>query len=207
LGSYSGRQKKEGGHKPLNISVNKFVRDGLEKVGNKSQFLEKVAQPVLEKMDPGEASFFLWQIDVYISQGIIKAAQKENFKQVSALSWLANSLEDARKLCRIPPANYKTSILETGFNGTMKEKLVKGLGFVVEENVYGNPFKAWDLIFNLKNLGSQEFQEKLTPFFITAKKSYDKRMRYQGPLRKALFVKGTIVPFLLAKFSSLLYES
>jgi len=205
--SLGGRPKEEGGHKPLRISVNKFVRDGLKKVGNKSQFLEKVAQPVLEKMDPGEASFFLWQIDVYISQGIIKAAREENFKQVSALSWLANSLEDARKLCGTPPTGYKTGILETGFNGTMKEKFLEALGNVVEENIYGNPFKAWDLIFHLKSLAPQEFKERLNPFFVAAKKNYDKQMRYEYPLRKALFVKGNIVPFLLDKFSSLLYES
>ena len=102
-----GRPREEGGHKPLKISLNKFVREALEKVGNKSQFLEKVAQPVLEKMDPGDASFFLYQIDVYISRGIINAAQKGDFKQVSALGWLANCLEDARKLCEIPPLNLK----------------------------------------------------------------------------------------------------
>jgi len=103
----TGRPKEEGGHKPLKISVDKFIREGLQKVGNKSQFLEKVARPILEKMDPGTASHFLWRIDIYISQGIIEATGKGDFKQVNALSWLANQLELARKLCKIPPSNFK----------------------------------------------------------------------------------------------------
>ncbi len=102
-----GRPKEQGGHKPLKISVDKFVAQGLEKVGNKSQFLESVARPVLEKMDPGEASVFLWQIDTYLSRGIVVAAKQGNFSQVQALGWLANQLEDARNLCGIPPLEMK----------------------------------------------------------------------------------------------------
>lgn len=103
-----GRPKEQGGHKPLKISVDKFVAQALEKVDNKSQFIEKVVRPVLEQLDPGEASAFLWQIDVYISQQIIVATNNANFKQAQALSWLAGQLEDARKLCGIPPADFKT---------------------------------------------------------------------------------------------------
>lgn len=40
LGSYSGRPKEEGGHKPLKISVNKFTHNVLQEVGNKSKFIE-----------------------------------------------------------------------------------------------------------------------------------------------------------------------
>ena len=98
----TGRPKEQDGHKRINISVDKFVAQGLEKVGNKSQFLESVARPVLEKMDPGEASIFLWQIDIYLSQGIIAATKERDFGQVQALGWLASQLEDARKLCGIP---------------------------------------------------------------------------------------------------------
>jgi hypothetical protein len=103
-----GRPKEQGGHKPLKISVDKFVADGLEKVNNKSQFLEEVARPILEKLDPGDASIFLWQIDAYISQGIIQAGKKGDYKQIQALGWLAEQLRDARKLCGIPPPEYKS---------------------------------------------------------------------------------------------------
>lgn len=200
-----GRPKEEGGHKPLKISVNKFVRDALEKVGNKSQFLEKVAQPILEKMDPGEGSLFLWRIDVFISQGIIKAAQKRDFKQVETLGWLADCLEDARKLSHVPPANYKTSLFETSFNDTLKENFLKALGEVIVENVYGNPFKARDLITNLKNLAPPKFKKIVNPNFVAAEKAYDKR-RYRDPFSSAIYMKTKIVPFLIDKFSSLLYE-
>lgn len=105
-----GRPKEQGGHKPLKISVDKFVAQGLEKVGNKSQFLESVARPVLEKMDPGEASIFLWQIDIYLSQGIIAATKEGNFGQVQALGWLASQLEDARKLCGIPQSKEELQL-------------------------------------------------------------------------------------------------
>ncbi len=104
-----GRPKEQGGHKTLNISVDKFVAEALAKVDNKSQFIEKVARPVLEQLDPGEASVFLWQIDVYISQQIITATQNQNFNQAQALSWLASQLEDARKLCGIPPSDFNIS--------------------------------------------------------------------------------------------------
>lgn len=103
----TGRPKEKRGHKRHNISFDRFISEALEKVGNKSQFLEKVARPVLEKLDPGEASVFLWQIDKDIIQGINEATQKRDFKQVSALSWLADCLDDARKLCGPPPPNVK----------------------------------------------------------------------------------------------------
>lgn len=100
-----GRPKEQGGHKPLKISVEKFVAEALEKVGNKSQFLEKLAKPVLQQLDPGEASIFVWQINVFLSQKIIEATQQSNYAQVQALAWLADQLEDARKLCGVPELN------------------------------------------------------------------------------------------------------
>jgi hypothetical protein len=108
-----GRPKEQGGHKPLKISVDKFVAEALEKVGNKSQFIESVAYPVLKKLDPGEASVFLWEIDAYISQHIKAATNNRNFEQVQALSWLADQLEDARKLCGNPPSNYNAPFVES----------------------------------------------------------------------------------------------
>lgn len=107
LGSYAGRPKEEGSHTPLRISVNKFVSEALEKVPNKSKFLEEVAQPILEKLDPGDASYFLWQIDDFLSRGIEKANREKDFKQAYALSWLGNCLEDARKLCGAPPPGFR----------------------------------------------------------------------------------------------------
>lgn len=143
-----GRPKEEGGHKPLKISVNKFVREALEKVGNKSQFLESVARPVLEKMDPGEGSVFLWKIDVYISQGIIVAAKEGNFSQVQALGWLASLLEDARKLCGIPQ-----------LNGELKEKLMPTWGKQVWENLN-------ELLNSIANKESLELIPEATVLFL-----------------------------------------
>jgi hypothetical protein len=102
LSKKTGRSKEKGGHKRHNVSFEKFISDALKKVGNKSQFLESVARPVLKKLDPGEASVFLWQIDNLLSQGIIKATKEGNFEQVQALSWIADQLEDARRLCGTP---------------------------------------------------------------------------------------------------------
>jgi hypothetical protein len=103
----TGRKKEQGGHTRINLSVEKFVSDALGKVGNRSQFAEKVMKPVLEKLDPAEASVFVWRIDAYIIQGISKAAQQEDFKQVQALAYLASCMEDARKLCGVPPSDFK----------------------------------------------------------------------------------------------------
>jgi hypothetical protein len=152
-----GRPKEEGGHKPLKISVEKFIADALEKVGNKSQFIEKVARPVLEELDPGDASFFLWQIDAYISQGIIEAAKNEDFRQVQALGWLASQLEDARKLCGIPlekPAQIGKAELANQYE--------KRLDVIRLENLSDPNIALVDLLFLILTL-PPHIQDMLIP--------------------------------------------
>ena len=89
---------------------------------------------------------------------------------------------------------------------TLKEKYLKVLGEVISENVYGNPFKAWDLIINIAKTTPPSIKERIMPYLKAAKGVYEKDMCLKTPPQKWRFVKGTIVPFLLDKFSSLLYE-
>jgi len=97
--SLGGRPKEEGGHKPLKISVDDFVYNALNKVRNKSKFIEKSIRPILKQFDPGEACKTLTKIDKMISQEIIKATEERNYDQVAALVALYNSFGDYRELC------------------------------------------------------------------------------------------------------------
>jgi hypothetical protein len=119
--SLGGRPKEEGGHKPLKISVNKFMSEALEKVDNKSRFIEKAVTPLLKQLDPAEASVVFWHIDAYIKQEAIKAIKKGNYQLASALSWMAYRFEDERKLCGIPPSTLKTASLK---NSKVKKVLL-----------------------------------------------------------------------------------
>lgn len=207
-----GRPKEEGGHRPLKISIDKFVSEGLEKVGNKSQFLEKLARPVLEKLDPGEASFFLWRIDVYISQGIIQATKKGDFKQVNALSWLANSLEDARKLCGVPPSNFKFSQEAL----TVQDKLIsdyfKDIDLIRRKNLHDSAKAmalARSLIMKLPPHMKKDLELPLKVAWESFSKRYNERLpkdsieeRYWRPL-----VGAVEVDLLIDKISTLLHES
>jgi hypothetical protein len=153
-----GRPKEEGGHVPLKISVNKFVSEALEKVDNKSQFIENVALPILEKLDPGDASLFLWQIDIFLSQGIIEAGKNGDFKQIQALSWLGGQLEDARKLCGLPPPDYKSfrpfetqvKEAEKDFSLVLYNEILK-LCPEIKYNKDGNPYESY--LNALKKIG------------------------------------------------------
>jgi len=102
LSKRTGRPKEQGGHNRHNISMEKFVSEALKKVRNKSKFIESVVKPALEKLDPGEACVFIWEFDVYIKQLIINAAKDGNFELVQTLGWIADQLEDPRRLCGKP---------------------------------------------------------------------------------------------------------
>jgi len=118
-----GRPPKEGSpYHRININVDDWTRKVLkEKIGNKSEFIRSVIRPVLEQLDPGEASEVLWQIDVHIKQRIIEATQKGDFQQVSALAWIAICLEDARKLCGVPETIRETICKTSQYGKYMKE--------------------------------------------------------------------------------------
>jgi hypothetical protein len=106
LSDKTGRPKEEGGHRSRNISIDKFIDNALTKVPNRSRFIEKAVRPLLENLDPGEVSPILWEIDVYLRDKMSKAMQERKFEQVQALGWIANQLEDARRLCGPPNQSF-----------------------------------------------------------------------------------------------------
>jgi hypothetical protein len=94
-----GRPKEEGGHKPLKISVDDFVYSALNKVENKSRFIEETLRPILKQFDPGDLCQVVSEIYEKIAQEIIYATKKGKYDKVAALAAFALSLEDYRKLC------------------------------------------------------------------------------------------------------------
>lgn len=153
-----GRPKEEGGHTPLKITVNEFVARALEKVDNKSQFLESVARPVLEKLDPGEASSFLWNVDAYLKQGIAKATQEGNFTLVQTLSWLAGQLEEARQLCGPPPSDFRFSDVKLDSFYTELDDFRRR-----NERLTDNSLNLYNSLRTLIGTLPKELSEKLIP--------------------------------------------
>jgi len=100
--SLGGRPKEEGGHTPLKITVNEFTRQALEKVDNKSQFLEKAVKPLLEQLDPGPACNFIQQVDEQINGEINQALKNNDYDKIQTFANIAESLKDYRKLCELP---------------------------------------------------------------------------------------------------------
>jgi len=94
-----GRPKEEGGHKPLKISVDDFVYSALNKVENKSRFIEETLRPILKQFDPGDMCQVVSEIYGKIALEIIQATHEGKYDKVAALAAFANSLEDYRKLC------------------------------------------------------------------------------------------------------------
>jgi len=100
--SLGGRPKEEGGHTPLKISVNKFVKEALEKVDNKSQFIEETVKPILEQLDPGPACKIIEQVDEKIEEEINHALKNKDYKKIQALANMAEAWKDYRSLCELP---------------------------------------------------------------------------------------------------------
>jgi|YelNatPaOPRAMG01_1025707.scaffolds.fasta_scaffold27783_5 hypothetical protein len=94
-----GRPKEEGGHKPLKISVDDFVYNALNKVENKSKFIEETLRPILKQFDPGDMCQLVSEIYTKIAQEIFQATREGRYDKVAALAAFALSLEDYRKLC------------------------------------------------------------------------------------------------------------
>lgn len=95
-----GRPKERGGHKSLNISIDKEISQALRKVGNKSVFIENTIRPVLRQMDPGPACKVLRSIDRYLIGETVKAVRQKDFEKATALIHMAESLKEYRHLCR-----------------------------------------------------------------------------------------------------------
>lgn len=100
--SLGGRPKEEEGHTPLKISVNKFVSEALQKVDNKSQFIEKAVKPILEQLDPGPGCVSIQRIDKLIQEEIGKAVRDRDYAKVQTLGNMAEQLKDYRHLCNLP---------------------------------------------------------------------------------------------------------
>jgi hypothetical protein len=97
--SYGGRPKIGSGHKPLNLSIEFDVLDKLEKVPNKSEFVEEAITPLLEQLDPGPSCPFLHAVDGLAQQELVKAALRKDFAKVSTIGSMMNSWRDYRLLC------------------------------------------------------------------------------------------------------------
>ena len=114
--SLGGRPKEEGGHTRVRISLNKLVKEALEKLpkGSRSRFIEEVLTPVVEQWDPagspGPACEVLTWIDNVIHdkihQEIVLASKVGDYKRAGALSDYARALAEASKpyrvLCGVP---------------------------------------------------------------------------------------------------------
>ncbi|MEM3760514.1 MAG: hypothetical protein QXZ02_05305 [Candidatus Bathyarchaeia archaeon] len=102
-----GRPKEEGGHKRIDISLDKETRRKLEKFkrqgGNVSKFIEKEIKPTLEALDPAEQSIHIYRIESYLSHEIIEALGKGDLEAVSVLGSIAKAIDDYRKIAHIPP--------------------------------------------------------------------------------------------------------
>lgn len=101
-----GRPKEEGGHKPLKISVDNFVYNALNKVENKSKFIEETLRPILKQFDPGDMCQFVSETYKKIAQEILQATREGRYDKVAALAAFAISLEDYRKLCTPSSETY-----------------------------------------------------------------------------------------------------
>ena len=105
-----GRPREEGGHKRIDISLDKETRRKLEKFkkrgGNVSQFIEREIKPVLEKLDPGEQAIHIYRIEAYLSKQILEAVNKGDFETVKILGSVAKAIDDYRRFTGIPPLDY-----------------------------------------------------------------------------------------------------
>lgn len=84
----TGRPKEEDGHKRINISIDKFTDEALDKIrkgGNVSKFIENELRPTLRKLDPSDVSFHVWRIEVYLSQQIINAIEARAREETAPL--------------------------------------------------------------------------------------------------------------------------
>jgi hypothetical protein len=92
--------------------------------------------------------------------------------------------------------------------------LLSAVGEVITENVYRNPLRAWDLIISISKTTPEPFKEKFNPYLSAARNFCDEELSFEWTHDRVLYrtrlralVKNQVVPFLLDKFCSLLYET
>ena len=96
-----GRPKDGPGHRPFNMSLREDLYGMLKKVRepNRSNFIERTIGPVLEKLDPGTACEFLWEIDETARKHLLEAHNRGDYAQAMAIDTIMHDLEDYRALC------------------------------------------------------------------------------------------------------------
>lgn len=175
----TGRPKEEGGHKRINISINDFTDKALDKIrkgGNVSRFIEKQLRPVLENLDPGEASIHVWRIEAYLGRQIIKAVKKDKPELAQTLGSLATAIKDFRDLCGISPPGFwgddEAEHVQKPFHMRKKEPLILTLISVLIISIFGF-FITNDLSKTaLKKMGNQTGMEmarivfQVTPYIV-----------------------------------------
>lgn len=97
-----GRPKDGPGHRPFNLSLRKDILDMLEKVPNKSNFIERTILPVLEQLDPGPACDFVWEIHEKAKNEVLEAHTNKDYAKAMAIETIMSSLEDYVRLCSAP---------------------------------------------------------------------------------------------------------
>ena len=119
----TGRPKEEGGHKRHQVSFGKFVSEALKKVGNKSQFLERIAKPVLEQLDPGPLCHLIQSFDQQITLETEQALRNKDYGKVQALSNFASWLQDYRGLCELPQLDLPLEPKQPKIKKSVKPKV------------------------------------------------------------------------------------
>jgi len=94
-----GRPKDGPGHRPFKMSVRRDVYEMLEKVPNRSEFIERTIRPVLEQLDPGPACKFLKEIDEKAEDTVLEAHRNRNYAKAMTIEAIMYSLNDYRALC------------------------------------------------------------------------------------------------------------
>lgn len=100
-----GRPKEEGGHKPINLSVDYETFNVLGKMGgkgeNRSKFIESIFRPHIKQLDPDPSCKVISQIDSILNNAMDSALQDKDFEQLATISMIATHFEPFRYLCKI----------------------------------------------------------------------------------------------------------
>jgi len=103
ISPYRGRPAEEGGHERVNLSLNRWIRDSLKKLGkgNISKFVEEKLKPHLKKLDPGEGCIYVKRIFDELEDGIRQALNRADRELAETLIALERKFEEEIKLCGI----------------------------------------------------------------------------------------------------------
>ena len=117
--------------------IEELKKDGLEKVDDWEETLNRFVKPLLDQLDPGPACEILMEIDSIIDEKINLALKDKDYQKVQALANVAESLKDYRKLCGLTK-NRTVTLAETPrksedfyFKGLFKTLADHGIGVVV----------------------------------------------------------------------------